>query len=513
MRFCQSILLLVTLLVVATATQASQELLQQNCMGCHVPAADGSLSRISGQRKTPEGWKMTLRRMETVHGITVGNQEIPIGRSTQELVKYLADTQGLAPSEAAPYRYLIEQRLNHGENFPDEEKYMCGRCHSSGRFALQRRTAEEWDLLVHFHLGQYPTIEYQMYGRDRDWVGMVFDETVPLLTEKYPFESQAWDDWQKTEKPNLAGRWVMSGHMAGQGFVHLVMTTEAAEGDDAYKLTVAGLGPKGEALAGSGNAIVYTGYEWRGSFDINGTPMRMMLAADADGNLMTGRMHEKGQALLGMDVTARRTGENAIDSVWPSFIGAGEEQVLLISGRGLSGDVRFADGIAVEEVLSADENHARVRVKAASDLAPGEVNVAMGQATGSVKVHGGVNAIAIEPAYAIARVGGNGPTPELKAAFRAVAMSGEERLGYLSSAAWRVEAFDELAADLQDVQFAGSIDSVSGVFTPAGAGPNPARVMSTNNAGNLKVIAESGDLQADGQLIVTVQVWLDPPLR
>ncbi len=174
---------------------------------------------------------------------------------------------------------------------------------------------------------------------------------------------------------------------------------------------------------------------------------------------------------------------------------------------------RETDGIAVEEVLSADENHARVRVKAASDLVPGEVNVAMGQATGSVKVHGGVNAIAIEPAYAIARVGGNGPTPELKAAFRAVAMSGEERLGYLSSAAWRVEAFDELAADLQDVQFAGSIDSVSGVFTPAGAGPNPARVMSTNNAGNLKVIAESGDLQADGQLIVTVQVWLDPPLR
>ena len=40
--------------------------------------------------------------------------------------------------------------------------------------------------------------------------------------------------------------------------------------------------------------------------------------------------------------------------------------------------------------------------------------------------------------------------------------------------------------------------------------------MSTNNAGNLKVVAdvkENGKtLSADGQLIVTVQRWNNPPL-
>ena len=63
------------------------------------------------------------------------------------------------------------------------------------------------------------------------------------------------------------------------------------------------------------------------------------------------------------------------------------------------------------------------------------------------------------------------------------------------------------------MQFAGVMNAETGVFSPAGAGPNPERKMSTNNAGNLKVIAESGDLAADGQLIVTVQTWLEPPLR
>ncbi|MOA21370.1 hypothetical protein D3C78_1418600 [compost metagenome] len=55
-----------------------------------------------------------------------------------------------------------------------------------------------------------------------------------------------------------------------------------------------------------------------------------------------------------------------------------------------------------------------------------------------------------------------------------------------------------------------------GVFVPGDAGPNPARKMSTNNAGNLKVIAQVDDggkpLKGEGQLIVTVQRWNNPPL-
>jgi len=53
-----------------------------------------------------------------------------------------------------------------------------------------------------------------------------------------------------------------------------------------------------------------------------------------------------------------------------------------------------------------------------------------------------------------------------------------------------------------------------GVFVPGGAGPNPERKMMTNNAGNLKVIAEleEGGQKGEGHLIVTVQRWNNPPL-
>ena len=511
MRSSQLLTTLCLVLLGVVPVSASQEMLEQNCLGCHVPEDEG-LSRINGQRKTPEGWQMTIRRMETVHGIRVGNQEIPIARSSGALVKYLADTQGLAPSEAAPYRYLIEQRLNHVEDFPDEEKFMCGRCHSSGRFALQRRTQQEWDLLVHFHLGQFPTIEYQMFGRDREWVDMVFAETVPLLAEKYPFKSEAWDNWQSSDKPDLNGTWVFGGHMAGKGYAHFVMTTTGGEGDE-YAVSLEGSYANGDPISGSGSAIVYTGYEWRGSFDLNGTPMRMMLAATADGGAMTGRMHHKGQALIGMDVNAVRESGAMIAGVMPGFIGPGEEQTLMISGAGLSGDVSFGRGVSVQEVVSATDNLVRVKVKASDDLAAGSVSVKSGSASGTITAHGGIDSLAVEPSYAIARVGGNGPTPDLKASFRAVAMSGGEPLGYLPAATWRVEPFNEDAVKDADVDFAGTMDPATGVFSPAGAGPNPDRRQSTNNAGNLKVVGTAGDVSGDAQLIVTVQVWLEPPLR
>lgn len=56
----------------------------------------------------------------------------------------------------------------------------------------------------------------------------------------------------------------------------------------------------------------------------------------------------------------------------------------------------------------------------------------------------------------------------------------------------------------------------TGVFTPGDAGPNPARKMSTNNAGNLKVIAAVDDAgtarTGEGQMIVTIQRWNNPPI-
>ena len=135
------------------AQQNAEELLESACGTCHLPTEDG-LERIKDSRRTPEGWDMTLVRMMLVHGVKMSAAE----RAT--LVKHLADTRGLAPEESAPYRYILERRSNLIEEQPDETLgVMCARCHSYARFAVQRRTLEDWRKLSHFHLGQFPTTE------------------------------------------------------------------------------------------------------------------------------------------------------------------------------------------------------------------------------------------------------------------------------------------------------------------------------------------------------------------
>jgi quinohemoprotein amine dehydrogenase len=79
-------------------------------------------------------------------------------------------------------------------------------------------------------------------------------------------------------------------------------------------------------------------------------------------------------------------------------------------------------------------------------------------------------------------------------------------------AAWSVANHNEVAELMEDAKFAGQIDD-SGIFMPAVAGPNPERPFSTNNAGDLKIIAEAAGQMAEAQLIVTVQRFVDPPIR
>ena len=83
-------------------------------------------------------------------------------------------------------------------------------------------------------------------------------------------------------------------------------------------------------------------------------------------------------------------------------------------------------------------------------------------------------------------------------------------------AKWSVEPFNEVAKEDRDAEFAGLMDADTGIFTPAGAGPNPKRRMSTNNAGNLNAVATVTEgqktLTGKGHFIVTVQRWNNPPL-
>lgn len=507
----------------------SNTLLNQ-CAGCHMSADDGTLSRISEQRKTAEGWEMTITRMLMLHGLNQRGRDIPFtDKVMHKLVKYLADTQGLAPEESAPYRYLLEQDLNQQEKFDKELAIMCGRCHSSARFALQRRTKNEWVKLVHFHVGQYPSIEYSLYGRDRDWFAQAINEVVPQLAEMFPIETEAWRQWQKAKKANFEGRWVLSGHMAGKGQMVGTMRVERI-GEDNYTIIMNGIFSNGQSISGKGKAVVYTGYDWRAQLTLDGEIYRQVLAADSSGKQFEGRMFLKDQVLQGMKISVVRADQSRILSVFPAYIQRGQDQTITIAGAGLFGDIQLPAGLSVTKMIARDENRIKLNVQADVGAATGYSSLSVGsvQLPRALVVYDQLDALRVEPAYGIARVGGNGgDTSKLNAEFRAVGVNygadqlpdteDDLQLGYMNDVKWSVSPWDAVAEQNEDVKFTGSIDGASGIFFPADAGPNPERKRSTNNIGNLRITATLQDadkeITGEGQLVVTVQRWNNPPLK
>jgi quinohemoprotein amine dehydrogenase len=516
-RYCLVRVSLILFSLLATSlsvAHASEALLNSKCSACHVAEPDGSLSRINAQRKTPEGWNMTLFRMEQVHGMQIGDDE------RRTLIKYLADTNGLAPEEAVSQRPILERQPDYIESPPDADlAVLCARCHTWGRVALQRRSEAEWLKHVHFHVGQFPTIEYQAMARDRDWFDDAVNIAVPALATMLPLDSAEWQAWQQADKPTAQGEWIAFGHWPGRGDFHATLT---ADGDgDQLGLSVKGQYSDGESLDADGSAIIYTGYEWRA----RAGKLHQVMALSEDGLRLSGRWFEADNDSLGAQVVAVRIGSGAgVIGISPAAVRAGQTTSLTLYGDGLSEQLS-AEGITFSNAsLSADGTTLTVDVEVAADAMAGP-RLLGGDA--ELIVYTQIDSIAVEPAETIARVGSNGgPIASVPAQFDAIAWAngadGEPgtdddlRIGHVN-ANWSVSGFDELAEQEQDARFAGAIDAATGLFMPAGAGPNPDRRYSTNNAGNLTVnaVVEENDQQltGSGHLIVTVQRFNDPPIR
>lgn len=510
---------------VARAEMAKAEnILNSRCTACHERLADGGLKRISKIRKTPEGWDMTIVRMMLVHGVKVGADE------RKALVKHLADTQGLAPEEAAGFRYILERDPSTEESPPDETlAVMCGRCHSYARVALQRRNTDDWLKHSHFHLGQWPTTEYQALGRDRNWWEIASTEVPKKLGKLYPFKTAAWDKYRGYKAKDLSGSWRIAGSRPGKGDFTGVATLSGSGGDKyAVKMDMAYA--DGTKVSGSGNAIVYTGYEWRASLRLGDEDVLQVLALSDGGNALSGRWFLEAQDSLGGAMQARRIGAGGakIMQVSPAHIKAGQTAEIKIHGTGLSGMVNLGSGVDIVSTISSSANSIVVRAKAAASAATGAqtVTVGLADATGMFAVYKQVDSIRVEPAYTIARVGGaGGPLPPVPAQFEAIAFGNgadgkagtddDVRIGAMK-ASWSVSNFGEAAAAMKDDQFAGKLKG-NGLFVPAAAGLNPKRPFSTNNVGDLSVNAAIDDggrkLEGSGHLVVTVQRWNDPPIR
>jgi quinohemoprotein amine dehydrogenase len=498
-----------------------QDLVRAHCSGCHQEHA-GQFERISAIRKTPEGWVMTLARMHQVHGLILDDEV------RDAIVRYLADTQGLAPAESAAGHFALERRPNAQDiDLGPQIGVMCGRCHSLARVSLQRRDEDEWRKLAHTHVGQWPSLEYQASGRDRPWWQVASGPEPGQLAALYPFASTAWSEWKARPIRDLSGTWVVVGHVPGGNDFYGTSTIHRAPNGDftaSSRLTDV----TGFEFAGESKAIVYTGYEWRGSAELHGRSMREVYAVSEDGNRIAGRWFDADHAEDGGDWiavresgtgTASASGSPQIVAVLPQSLRAGTSSLVTIVGSGFGAAAlpSFGEGTVATNV-QRQAHSIRAMVKVAADAVPGLRTVSAGGAAAKLAVYTRIDQIDVLPKYAIARLGGGRVDP-VAAQFEAVGLtrlpSGELLSIGPVRAEWTTIPFNAEAKRTEDEKYAGHFDP-RGRFNPSAAGPNPAREFTGDNVGNLTVVAQADDggrkVEGRSHLIVTVQRWITPPI-
>jgi len=488
----------------SSGQEAGRAILENRCSGCHAPREQaGKLDVIEFQRKTPEGWEMTIARMIRTQEVSLQPGE---GRI---LVKYLSDHYGLAPSEVEPFRYALERRNNTVEQeVPEALQKVCVQCHSFARIALQRRTPDQWYRLADLKAALMPNIESQTAsaGLLHDvWYTAVQQETAPYLANTYPFASEAWATWQAAPTPDYAGSWKVVGHDPGTGGDYTGRMMIKALGDGQYAGEFTHEFADGSRVSGKTTAIVYTGFQWRGTArPEGGTTQKEIFFASEDGSVISGRRLLTEIGDLGRDETLYKdTGAARLLTIIPSALKTGEKQTLKIFGMNFPSDltanaVTLGTGIKVQS-LSLNGNDtivAEVMVEQEAQVAPRQVKILGVQGEMPLYVYRTIDSIRVSPQQAFSRPGGI-HAPKILQQFEVFGyLNGKDgrrdtqddvKLGRVSPISWSLAECVKRMND-DDVRFVGTLNE-NGLFTPATDGPNPQRHMSEHNVGDVWVEA------------------------
>jgi quinohemoprotein amine dehydrogenase len=497
------------------------ELVISKCGACHAPDAKGNMSRISWIRTTPEGWEEAIKRMVRLNGVPLEPDD------ARKILRYLSDEHGLAPEEAKPIEYFPEHRMVD-EKVPSEDiKRSCVACHALAKPLSWRRSAEDWKMLVNLHVGLYPTVDFLNFQRfpppqpgdpppppGTDLRPPV-EQALAFLAQSGSLHSPEWSEWQASMRsPRLAGHWLISGTQPGKGKFFGTMEIEAVPSGESFSTKTRVMFPAdGSALTETGKSIVYTAYAWRGRSiaDNAGTApndptvTREVMMLSRDQSQMEGRWFWGAYQEFGMDVAMHRG--NAAPTVLGVDISAlkagsvGNE--VRIYGDHFPadisvGDVDFGAGVAVKKIISHTPDLIKVTVDVAGAAIPGKRDVALQStlAPAAFAVYDHIDYLKVSPETALSHLGGE-PHAKGYCQFDAIAYANgpdgkqgtpdDIELGPVK-ATWKLEEFVATMGD-DDVDFVGSLDPASGLFTPALDGPNPKRRFSRNNYGDVWVVA------------------------
>lgn len=524
----------------------TSDLVRQHCGSCHKSDEKKLMTRISARRTTPEGWQETIRRMVSLNGVQLEPE------TARQILRYLANSHGLAPEEAQPAAFEVEKRMIDYKYSDRDTENTCHSCHSMGRVISQRRTKQDWEMLVAMHRGYYPYSDFQAFrrggppqttpgpdGRPPD-NRHPMDKAIANLSGAYPLITPEWSAWSANMRaPRIAGTWAVSGSQPGKGPIFGTMTIRPKEGTEDEFVTQTNLvmARTGEKASREGKVIVYTGFQWRGRSTAGGSDkegLREVMFVDRALRTIEGRWYTGGYDETGLDVKLQRVGTG------PLVVGldnpgmqVGSTVTVTVHGANLpanpgASDVDFGSGVKVNRIVSSSPSELKLEVAVAADAKIGRRDIFV---AGVVKEAGAVvydkiDEIRVKPQAGMARLGGIN-FPKQYQQFEAVAYNwgpdgkpdtkDDLEIGTVP-VTWALEEYAATYGD-DDLKWVGTLDA-NGFFIPNVDGPNPQRPRNANNVGDVWVVAvfnrsgkdkdgkTLGPLRARAHLLVTVPLYM-----
>jgi quinohemoprotein amine dehydrogenase len=494
------------------------EAIQKNCLTCHATRSDGSIERISDVRKTPEGWEDTISRMQQAWGLEITPED------KAAVVKELSEKNGLAPEETEKVMYWLTSNGSTIEPKLENEliQKSCISCHAGARPLAQYRTEEEWKKLRDFHIAFNPSMIYQM--RAQKWEEES-EKVIAYLAKTHAINTKEWTEWKKRKgEYKLAGNWRIVGYRPGVG-MYSGYAQFQKKGEDFYENRMM-LMPNGKAETYKGNVRMFTGYSLRSSLEGENKKLRGVFNIQKDGTTIKGRwnqVHDIGQYA---DETYYKADHTALLAAWPKAIKKGETAVVHLIGMKLPKHVKKEDfhtssGIVIRKIEKQEKDDVWVQLEASKDVEVGTQTIGLQNGQITIQVYEKIDYIKITPEYGVARLNyyGHQQSVQFEAVGYHVGVDGKKgtnddvEIGPVP-AQWSMKEFLLGASDDHDVHFVGNIDTQTGLFTPAGGGPNPKREWSTNNAGNVTIVATYTDpvtkhsIQGETLLLVSVPDYI-----
>jgi quinohemoprotein amine dehydrogenase len=510
-------------------------LVVQKCASCHAQDAQGNMSRISSIRTTPEGWEEAIKRMVRLNGLQISPED------ARTILRYLSDTHGLAPEEATKVQYFAEHRIQD-ESFPgvnEDIRHACGSCHALAKPMSWRRTPEDWDYLKNMHLAFFPSIDgsFRRSGLSPaappaapgDAPGAPPKQPVDIALE-YVKKSNVlltpeWSNWSsQVQAPKLAGGWNVAGRFPGKGKFYGTVKI-ADKGNESYGTETELHFVDGGTWKGSGESLVYTGFQWRGRVKgdtkVQGiddpSGIRQVMSLSKDGDSFTGRWFWGTYQEFGLDVKMTRdTGAVAVLGTDVSSLKTGSTDTpVRIFGNHLPtisnvADVSLGQGVTVTKIVSSTPDGLTVTASVDPKAGTGLRSVSLPTATApeALAVYDKMDYLAVTPNESIAHLGSE-PHAKGYMQFEAAAFNnGPDGKAHTAddvplgpvAATWKIEEFVASFGD-DDVQYVGMVDEKTGLFTPASDGPNPKRKSMRNNYGDVWTVATYTPTGAEKPLI------------